>query len=136
MQTKVHPAVSGAVQQLAVGLVSLIPALALPQPEIHFSWRGMGALLYLVAFGSIVGYTSFVYAMAHLPVALVSIYMYINPVVAVILGALIFGESVGVREIAAMGVIFLGSAMVKWFTRKKPAPPSEPQPEPSLTAAR
>lgn len=131
LKSSVNPAVSGAIQQLAVGLFFVLPALLLPQPEIHFSWRGLLAMLYLVVFGSIVGYTSFVYAMAKLPVAVVSIYMYVNPVVAVILGWLLYREHFGQRELIAMLVIFLGSAIVKW-TSKKDAPTNPASAEPPL----
>ncbi len=64
-------------------------------------------------FGSIVGYSSYVVALERLPVAVVSIYNYVNPVVAVILGWLFYREPFGLREAAAMLVIFAGVAMVK-----------------------
>jgi drug/metabolite transporter (DMT)-like permease len=81
--------------------------------EIHWSARGVGALVYLVTFGSIVGYSSYVVALQRLPVAIVSLYNYVNPVVAVILGWLFYREAFGVREAIAMVVIFLGVALVK-----------------------
>ncbi len=62
----------------------------------------MGALLYLVVFGSLVGYSAFVYAMDRLPVAMVSIYPYVNAVVAVALGWLFYREPFGRRESLAM----------------------------------
>jgi len=111
-ETRAHPIVSGAVQQLAAGLAFVIPALIL-RGEIHWSPRGVGAILYLVVFGSIVGYSAFIYAMDRLPVALVSIYNYINPVVAVCLGWLFYREPFGWREAVAMAVIFAGVAIVK-----------------------
>jgi len=81
--------------------------------QFHLSARGVGAVAYLVVFGSIVGYSSYVYALEHLPVAVLSIYNYINPVVAVILGWLVYRESFGSRELIAMLIIFAGVAMVK-----------------------
>ncbi len=51
--------------------------------------------------------------MHHLPVALVSIYTYINPMVAVALGWWFYREPFGWRETAAMAIIFAGVAMVK-----------------------
>ncbi len=47
--------------------------------------------------------------------SLVSLYTYVNPVVAAILGSLIYREPFGLREIAAMVVIFSGVAIVKIF---------------------
>jgi drug/metabolite transporter (DMT)-like permease len=79
------------------------------------SARGIAALCYLVVFGSIVGYSAYVYAMSHLRVAVVSIYSYVNPVVAVFLGWLFYREPFGLREAIAMVIIFLGVALLKRF---------------------
>ncbi len=113
--TEAHPIVSGAVQQLAAGLALVPVALLFPQHPIVPTFRGVTALLYLVVFGSIVGYSAYIYALSHLPVAVVSIYPYVNPVVAVILGWLFYREAFGLREAAAMGVIFAGVAIVKHY---------------------
>lgn len=112
-----HPVVSGAVQQLATGMVALIPA-AFTVRNAEWTTRGSMAVLYLVVFGSIVGYSAYIYAMSELPVAVVSIYTYVNPIVAVSLGWLFYREPFGAREAAAMGVIFLGVALVKRFSRR------------------
>jgi drug/metabolite transporter (DMT)-like permease len=81
----------------------------------------VGAILYLVVFGSIVGYSAYVYALSHLTVAVVSIYSYINPVVAVFLGWLFYREPFGGREALAMAIIFAGVALVKTFSPTKPS---------------
>ncbi|MGQ9917681.1 MAG: EamA family transporter [Bryobacteraceae bacterium] len=112
LPTRAHAIVSGGIQQLAAGL-AFVPLALLWPGEIHFSPRGLGALLYLVIFGSIVGYSSYVVALERLPVAVVSIYNYVNPVVAVILGWIFYREPFGMREATAMVVIFIGVAMVK-----------------------
>jgi drug/metabolite transporter (DMT)-like permease len=113
---KAHPVVIGAVQQMAAGMAFLTPALLAPQTAIHWSGRGIAALIYLVVFGSIVGYSAYVYSLDRLPVAVVSIYPYINAVVAVALGWLFYREPFGAREAAAMGVIFAGVWVVKRFS--------------------
>ena len=112
MPTRAHPIVGGAVQQLAAGL-ACAPWALIAGGQVHWSARGVGALAYLVVFGSIVGYSAFVFAMDRLPVAIVSLYNYVNPVVAVLLGYLIYGEPFGSREAFAMLIIFLGVAVVK-----------------------
>ena len=71
----------------------------------------MSALLYLVFFGSIVGYSAYAYAMDRLPVAIVSVYPYVNAIVAVSLGWLFYREPFGLREAVAMVIIF---ASVAW----------------------
>lgn len=51
-----------------------------------------GALTYLVGIGSIVTFTAYVYMLTHLPPAKASIYAYVNPIVAILMGAAILGE--------------------------------------------
>jgi drug/metabolite transporter (DMT)-like permease len=114
MPTNSSPFVTGAIQQVGAGLVTFVPAALLEQVPHSITFRSELAVAYLVVFGSIVGFTSFVYSMARLPVALVSIYTFVNPLVAVVLGSLFFREPFGLREFLAMGVIFAGIALVKW----------------------
>jgi drug/metabolite transporter (DMT)-like permease len=116
--TRAHPVVSGAVQQLATGVGFILPAALIPHPPMHWTQRSTWALLYLVMFGSIVGYSAYIYVMEHLPVAIVTTYNYINPLVAMWLGWLFYREPFGWRETAAMLIIFLGVAVVKWTTQK------------------
>jgi drug/metabolite transporter (DMT)-like permease len=106
-----HPFISGAVQQLATGVVFALPAFF--ERPAHWDWRGLGAVLYLAVFGGIVGYSCFTLVMSRLPVAIATLYTYVNPVVAVILGWLVYREPFGWREGAAMAVIFLGVALVR-----------------------
>ena len=115
---RAHPVIAGGVQQLAAGVILLPFVLAIPQAPVHWSSRGVLALLYLVCFGSIVGYSAFVYAMDRLPVAVVSLYSYINAVVAVVLGWLVYRERFGVNEVFAMLVIFAGVALVKRYSHR------------------
>jgi drug/metabolite transporter (DMT)-like permease len=115
--TLAHPAVSGGIQQLATGVAVMVPALLTPGNYFHWSARGVGAVLYLVTFGSLIGYSAYIYAMDKLPVALVSVYNYINPVVAVALGLLFYREPFGRREAIAMAIIFAGVAIVRRFGR-------------------
>ncbi len=114
-----HSIVIGAVQQLAAGLSFLPFALTFHEHPVHWSARGGLALFYLVIFGSIVGYSAYIYALDRLPVAVASIYPYVNSVVAVTLGWLFYREPFGAREAAAMGVIFAGVALVKRYSRAK-----------------
>ena len=120
-QTKAHPVVSGAVQQLATGLAFAIPALlARPHPS-SWSTRSIGAVAYLVVFGSIVGYSAYIFVLDRLPISVVSLYNYINPIIAVFLGWIFFREHFGVQEVIAMLIIFAGVALVKRYSRP-PAP--------------
>lgn len=114
---KAHPIVSGGVQQLAAGLMVAPLALLLPQEPIHWSARGVSALIYLVCFGSLVGYSAYVYAMDKLPVAIVSVYPYVNAMVAVALGWLFYREHFGLREAVSMVIIFAAVAIVKRYSK-------------------
>jgi drug/metabolite transporter (DMT)-like permease len=118
--TRAHPFVNGGVQQLATGLVFLAIAAFDGQPS-HWTREAIAAVAYLAIFGGVVGYSAYIFAMDRLPVAIVSLYTYINPIVAVFLGWLLYREQLGWREIIAMLVIFAGVAMVKGYSRKKRA---------------
>jgi drug/metabolite transporter (DMT)-like permease len=113
-----HPVVTGGVQQLAAGLGFIPIALLIPNHHIVWNARGIGAIFYLATFGSIVGYSAYVYALGKLPVSIFSIYPYVNAVVAVWLGWLFYREHFGVREMVAMLIIFAGVAIVKWQSGK------------------
>jgi drug/metabolite transporter (DMT)-like permease len=110
---KAHPIVIGGIQQLAAGLLYIPVVLFVPEHSLVFSERSVLGVLYLVVFGSIVGYSAFIFALDRLPVAIVSIYPYINAVVAMFVGWLFFREPFGLREFAAMFIIFAGVAIVK-----------------------
>jgi drug/metabolite transporter (DMT)-like permease len=111
-RSRAHPFVIGGVQQLSTGLALLIPSI-FQLPSAHWTTRGMGAIVYLAIFGGIVGYSCYALALSRLPLAIVSIYTYINPVVAVFLGWWVYREPFGLREAGAMAVIFAGVAMVR-----------------------
>ena len=116
--TTTHPIVNGAVQELATGLVFLVPALLLPHPPVHWTARGITAILYLIVFGGIVAYSSYLYAMKHLPVSLVSIFTYVNPVVALVAGSLLYGERLKSRYVISMAIIFAGVLIVNRYSRR------------------
>jgi drug/metabolite transporter (DMT)-like permease len=75
--------------------------------------RSLLAVLYLVVVGTFVGYVCYVYALKHLPVSTVSLYAYVNPVIAVILGSLLLKESLTPRMVVAMAVIFVAMLIVR-----------------------
>lgn len=115
-----HPLLTGALQQLAAGILYLLAAMVVPEREVTLSATGVGGLLWLVTFGSIVGYSAYIYSLETLPVSLVSIYTFINPVVAVTLGKLFYDEPFGQKEITAMVIIFAGVLIVKLRTSLVP----------------
>lgn len=110
---KTNPILVGAIQQMSVGICFGILCLLHGDWNVQLSPRVLGAVIYLALFGSIVAYSAYLYSLKHLPLAIVSIYMYINPVVAVTLGWLFYREEFGVKELSAMVVIFSGVWLVK-----------------------
>jgi drug/metabolite transporter (DMT)-like permease len=118
-QSRASPWLSLGIQQLAAGLAFTPVALLLPATAIQWSLRGVGAILYLVIFGSLVGYTAYIYGLKRMPVAIFSTYSYFNCVVAVTLGWLVYREPFGLKETAAMLIIFTGVGIVKWQTSVK-----------------
>jgi drug/metabolite transporter (DMT)-like permease len=133
--SRAHPFVSGAVQQLATGMAYAIPALLQPRPA-HWTTRGIGALLYLATFGGIVGYSAYVFAVDRLPVAIATIYNYVNPVIAVALGWLFYREPFGMREAFAMVIILAGVAIVKSTGSDPSSAPGSQGTEPGAASRR
>jgi drug/metabolite transporter (DMT)-like permease len=80
---------------------------------LAFNPRTAGALMYLTVVGAIAGFSAYAYALKHLPVATVSLYAYVNPVIAVILGTLVLKEPFGPRMAVAAGVVLAGMALVR-----------------------
>jgi drug/metabolite transporter (DMT)-like permease len=77
------------------------------------------SIAYLVIFGSVLTFIAFIYALQNLPAEINSIYAYINPIVAVILGTIIFGESLTTAIAIGGGVTLTGLYMVNYSLRKE-----------------
>jgi len=108
------PAATSALQMLAAGLMFLAIATASGEwDDLTFTVRSASALLYLVVFGSIVAFSAYVYALKHLPIATVSLYSYVNPLIAVVLGTLLLSESFTTRTLIASALVFAGIAVVR-----------------------
>lgn len=114
---KTNPILVGAIQQATVGIGVGLLCLVQGDWNVQLSPRVLGAVVYLAVFGSIVAYSAYLYSLQHLPLAIVSIYMYINPVVAVTLGWLFYKEDFGLKELGAMLVIFSGVWLVKKLSK-------------------
>jgi drug/metabolite transporter (DMT)-like permease len=76
------------------------------------------SIAYLVIFGSVLTFIAFIYALQHLPAEINSIYAYINPIVAVILGSAVFGEPLTIALAVGGGVTLLGLYLVNYSLRK------------------
>lgn len=79
---------------------------------VSWSQEVIYSLLYLILFGSLIAYASYAYALRKLPMTIVSLYAYINPLVAVILGWLVLDETLNVRIWLAMTITIAGIYIV------------------------
>lgn len=115
---------SASLQMLFGGVILLVMGFASGEgARFHVTTRTLSALAYLTVFGSLIAYSAYVYALDHLSTTNMSLYAYVNPVVAVILGWLILDERLTWVSIAAMCVILTGVALVQTsrVRRKTPA---------------
>ncbi|MEV1060599.1 EamA family transporter [Micromonospora chalcea] len=85
--------------------------------------RSWAALAYLMVAGSLVAFTAYVWLLAHAPISLVSTYAYVNPVVAVALGALFVAEPITSQVLLGGAIIVVGVAVVVSTERPRRSPP-------------
>src|SRR5436305_932408 len=101
---------------LAGGAVLMTGALIAYSPHqlnpAHYSARSLFGLAYLVVFGSLIGYSAYAWLLGNAPIGQVSTYAYVNPVIAIALGALILGESITLRIVAGAVLILAAVALV------------------------
>ena len=101
--------IGGSFALLIVGVARGELALIHPAQISGHSWGGW---IYLVTFGSLLGFTAYVYLLQNVSPAKASTYAYVNPLVAVLLGWAIAGEAVTARSLAAAAIILGGVAMI------------------------
>jgi drug/metabolite transporter (DMT)-like permease len=85
------------------------------------SWLG---LLYLIAVGSLIGFVSYIWLLKNAPVSLVATYAYVNPLIAVFLGAWLANEALNARILVA-GLIIISSVVLINQTKSKPRVPKQ-----------
>jgi drug/metabolite transporter (DMT)-like permease len=116
------PFLSTAMQMLAGGAALLVLGVAFGEPwafdATAVSARSLLGWLYLIVFGSIVGFSAYVWLLRASTPAAVSTYAYVNPVVAVLLGWLLAGEELTARMLVAAAVIVSGVALITMSPRR------------------
>lgn len=116
---KRHPSASdpfaaSAIQMLASGTMLLtIATISGEWTALQFTPRSLGALVYLTIAGSVIAYTAYLYTVAHLPLTTVSLYAYINPLIAVLLGAVLLDEPLSPRIAVASLLVLAGMALLR-----------------------
>lgn len=105
---------AAAMQMVFGGVFMTIAGTVLGEwSDLSFNTRTTMAFVYLTFAGSVVAFAAYSYALRHLDVAIVSLYTYVNPVIAVALGAWLLGEPLGWRMFAAAALIATGVFVVK-----------------------
>ena len=108
-----NPFRSTALQMVFSGIMLLSAATAHGDwAHLSFTPRTIAAMLYLSIAGSLVAYSAYIYAIQHLPLQLVSLYAYINPMIAVGLGTLLLNEPLSARILVAAALVFAGTWIV------------------------
>jgi drug/metabolite transporter (DMT)-like permease len=112
----IRPLVAAAMQMLCAGvLFGVVSLLTGEFGRLHLtriSTTSLVALVYLIVFGSLVGFSAYVWLLRSAPLSLVSTYAYVNPVVAVILGTIFLGEAVTPRALIAGAIIIAAVALI------------------------
>jgi drug/metabolite transporter (DMT)-like permease len=117
---------SAALQMLFGGAIVTVAGLAIGEaPRFALTPRTFAAMAYLTIFGSVIAYSAYVFALAHMRTTHTSLYAYVNPVVAVFLGWLILNEPLTAVSVLAMVVILAGVALVQTAGWRKVAAPVE-----------
>jgi drug/metabolite transporter (DMT)-like permease len=126
------PLFSAAAIEMLAGAVVLVALSAFMGEDVsrfagasRDAWWG---LAYLTVFGSLVGFTAFAYCINELPASTVGTYAYVNPVVAVILGAAFLDERV-TSGLLAGGALILVAVLFSTMGRRAAPPPAAPAPE-------
>jgi drug/metabolite transporter (DMT)-like permease len=122
----------GGIVLMAIALVAYSPGELDPA---GYSARSIFGLVYLILFGSIVAYSAYTWLLANAPLGQVATYAYVNPVVAIALGAIVLGESITLRIVAGALLILAAVAIVvrrEAGATTRRARPVEPAREPAL----
>ena len=122
-----RPLVNSSMQMLAGGVMLMVIAAASGElSEVgHVSMTSILAMVYLIVFGSWLAFSAYAWLLRAAPMALVSTYAYVNPLVAVFLGWAVLSEPISARTIAA-GLVILGAVALivtpsRVRVRKSPA---------------
>jgi drug/metabolite transporter (DMT)-like permease len=113
---------AAAMQMIFGGLcLLLMGTVAGEWPHLSFNVRTGAMMLYLIFAGSLIAFAAYSYALHYLPVAVVSLYTYVNPVIAVALGTLLLDEPFHWTMVLAGATIVLGILVVRPGQRRRPA---------------
>jgi len=129
VQTLATSMASG-MQMLGGGLLLLVLALVAGDVQrlnlAATSWLSIGAVCYLIVFGSLVGFTAYSWLLRNVTPARAATYAYVNPVVAVLLGWFLASEPLTVRMMVAAAIIVGSVVLITTFGREHATPAASP----------
>lgn len=126
-----------ALQMLAGGFIMMAAGTVRGEwSQLFFTPRTLTSLAYLSTLGAIGGFVAYTYALRHLPVSFVSLYAYVNPVIAVTLGVLFLDEPFNARMASAAALVLAGVAVVRWKRQDVPPRSAPVAPLPALDRER
>jgi drug/metabolite transporter (DMT)-like permease len=118
---------AAALEMLAGGAILLPIGLATTHPHFsEFSARSIGGFFYLVTFGSVLGYTAYVWLLDNAPLGTVATYAYVNPIVAIALGAIVLHEKL--TWTIGLGALLVLACVAVVVRRESAAEPPPPEP--------
>lgn len=127
---KASTSMASGMQMLGGGLLLLVVAVIVGDFNrfnlVNASWRSLGAVCYLVVFGSLVGFTAYSWLLRNVTPARAATYAYVNPVVAVFLGWFLAGEPITSRMLLAALIIIGSVVLITTFGREHTTPAAAP----------
>lgn len=116
LRTPRDPLASTTLQMLAGGVLLVLVAVAIGEPgraePSTFSTASLLAMAYLVVFGSLLAFSAYTWLLQHAPVSVVATYAYVNPIVAVFLGAAVLSEIVTSSMLVGAAIILAAVAFI------------------------
>ena len=102
------------IQMLAGGIVLTTIGMFLGElSRVNLSLKGIGSILYLAIFGSVLAYSCYIYILMRWPAAKAGTYAYVNPLVAIFLGYLVLKEPISLNVVICTGIILVGVSLVQ-----------------------
>ena len=127
---KASTSMASGMQMLGGGLLLLVLAIAAGDfgrfDVAKVSWLSIGAVCYLIVFGSLVGFTAYSWLLRNVTPARAATYAYVNPVVAVLLGWFLAGEPLTLRMLIAAAIIVGSVVLITTFGREHTTPSTAP----------
>jgi drug/metabolite transporter (DMT)-like permease len=115
--------IKASIQMMAAGIIALLVSFAAGEFH-HFTWgqvtmSSINAMIYLITFGSLIGFIAYIWLLDVRPPAIVGTYAYVNPAVAMFLGWLILNEKISSLQIVSLFIILSGVLLVNLSKYKK-----------------